>query len=192
MCLILSSCTFDLPIFDITSFLACLFQGEANCTSSVNLTDMALTAGVNFINILCANFLYESALRSFSLVTFWLCIFLALKYCRKRREYNVDEIDHRFGLLHVLQFIIKKLKVDFYVRFFAKTIVQLYLIFWNFSQVRFSLSNSMTKQMKNSFVIVILHLIRNWILSDLITRSNLVQEFAYMWIKYANLPINHT
>jgi len=31
-----------------------------------------LTTGVNFINILCARFLYKSALRSFSLVTFWL------------------------------------------------------------------------------------------------------------------------
>jgi len=29
-------------------------------------------SGVNFINILQAHFLYESALHSFSLVTFWL------------------------------------------------------------------------------------------------------------------------
>jgi hypothetical protein len=33
--------------------------------------------GVNFINILRSNFLYESASSSFSLVTFWLCNFLA-------------------------------------------------------------------------------------------------------------------
>jgi len=31
--------------------------------------------GVNFITILCANFSYKNALRSFSLVTFWLVIF---------------------------------------------------------------------------------------------------------------------
>jgi len=34
---------------------------------------MKLTISVNFINILRANFLYQSALSSFSLVTFWLC-----------------------------------------------------------------------------------------------------------------------
>jgi len=33
---------------------------------------MKLTAGVNFINILREYFLYKSALRSFSLVKFWL------------------------------------------------------------------------------------------------------------------------
>jgi len=33
------------------------------------------TLGVNFINIFSIRFLYESALRSFSLVTFWLCNF---------------------------------------------------------------------------------------------------------------------
>jgi len=39
--------------------------------------DVTLThsAGVNFINILCANFLYDSALGSFSLVTFGFVIF---------------------------------------------------------------------------------------------------------------------
>ncbi len=35
---------------------------------------------VNFINILSANFLYKSAASSFSLITFWLCNFLAQKY----------------------------------------------------------------------------------------------------------------
>jgi len=37
------------------------------------------TTRCNFINILCANFLNESALR-FSLVAFWLCNFLEQKY----------------------------------------------------------------------------------------------------------------
>jgi len=37
-------------------------------------------SGVNFINILCTIFLYESVLRSFSLATIWLCNFLAQKY----------------------------------------------------------------------------------------------------------------
>ncbi len=34
-------------------------------------------AGVNFINILLAHFLYRSVLGSFSLNTVWLCIFMA-------------------------------------------------------------------------------------------------------------------
>jgi len=37
------------------------------------------TPGVNFINILRKNFSYKIALRSFSLVTHWLCSFLAQK-----------------------------------------------------------------------------------------------------------------
>jgi len=40
-------------------------------------------AGVNFINILCANFLNESALRRFSLVTVRLSNFLAKGYWQK-------------------------------------------------------------------------------------------------------------
>jgi len=53
-----------------------------------------------------ANFLYESALRSFSLVTFWLCNFLAQKYWLKnigtKDAKNVDEIDTRlhFSIKH--------------------------------------------------------------------------------------------
>jgi len=35
--------------------------------------------GVHFINILRANFLYESALGNDSLVTFWLCVFFGAK-----------------------------------------------------------------------------------------------------------------
>ncbi len=49
--------------------------------------------GVNFINILCSNLLPKSASSSFSLVTFWLCNFLAQKYWRKSLTLNVDEID---------------------------------------------------------------------------------------------------
>jgi len=48
-----------------------------------NVCSKSLLLGVNFINILCSNFLYKSALRSFSLVKFWLCNFLAQKYWRK-------------------------------------------------------------------------------------------------------------
>ncbi len=43
-----------------------------------------LTPGVDFINIWRSNFLYKSASRSLSLVTFWLCNFLAQKYQSKR------------------------------------------------------------------------------------------------------------
>jgi len=40
---------------------------------------MKSAPGVNFINILLENFLYKRASNSFSLVTFWLCNFLAQK-----------------------------------------------------------------------------------------------------------------
>jgi hypothetical protein len=40
---------------------------------------MKLKPAVNFINILGANFLYQSALTSFFLLTFWLCNFLTQK-----------------------------------------------------------------------------------------------------------------
>jgi len=39
--------------------------------------------GVNFINILHAPFSYKSALHSFSIITVWLCNFLAQEYWRK-------------------------------------------------------------------------------------------------------------
>ncbi len=39
--------------------------------------------------------LYESALQSFSLITVWLCIFLAQKYWHKNSSKDVDEIDFR-------------------------------------------------------------------------------------------------
>ncbi len=39
--------------------------------------------GVNFINILLSTFLYKSVLRSFSLITVWLCNFLAQEYQEK-------------------------------------------------------------------------------------------------------------
>ncbi len=48
---------------------------------------------VNYTNNLCACFLYESALHSFSLVTVWLCDFLVKGYQQKMRVKNVDEID---------------------------------------------------------------------------------------------------
>jgi len=44
---------------------------------------MKFTKGVNFMNILCTTFLYKSALRSFSPLTFWLCNFLSKEYQRK-------------------------------------------------------------------------------------------------------------
>jgi len=54
--------------------------------SLIYLQDMRFI--VNFINILHENiFFVENALRSFSLVTFWLCDFLT-----KMRYQNVDEI----------------------------------------------------------------------------------------------------
>ncbi len=42
-----------------------------------------LTKGVNFSNILHKPFLYESALKDFSLITVWLCNFLPKEYGRK-------------------------------------------------------------------------------------------------------------
>jgi len=36
------------------------------------MVELSCRLGVNFNHIFCANFMYESALRSFSLVTFWL------------------------------------------------------------------------------------------------------------------------
>ncbi len=44
---------------------------------------MKLTKGVNFTIILCAPFSYKSVLCSFSLVTVWLCDFLAKEYQHK-------------------------------------------------------------------------------------------------------------
>ncbi len=43
-----------------------------------------LTLGVNFINTLRKKIVYESALRSFSLVKFLLCNFLVPKYWREK------------------------------------------------------------------------------------------------------------
>ncbi len=54
-----------------------------------------LLPGVNFINILRAHFSYESASRSFSLVTFWLHNLLSKGYLQKSCAKNVDEIDYR-------------------------------------------------------------------------------------------------
>jgi hypothetical protein len=42
-----------------------------------------IIAGVNITNILQAEFLYKNALRSFSLITVFLCIFLSKEFSRK-------------------------------------------------------------------------------------------------------------
>ncbi len=46
-------------------------------TSCKSLGYLLYCTGLNFINILRPPFLYESVLRSISLLTVWLCIFLA-------------------------------------------------------------------------------------------------------------------
>jgi len=51
------------------------------------------TLGVKLINILLEPFSYKSALRSFSLITVWLWIFLLKEYQQKSCSPNVDEID---------------------------------------------------------------------------------------------------
>jgi len=59
------------------------------------VSDNVVLPGVNFINILLDNFLYESALRSFSLVTFWLKKRKTAQstFVQKLLVLNVDEID---------------------------------------------------------------------------------------------------
>ncbi len=67
---------------------------------------------VDFINILRGNFSYESALRSFSLITFWLCYFFGAKILApksrvkcwwnwhlvfKNKSSNWTSFDGRFG-----------------------------------------------------------------------------------------------
>jgi len=47
------------------------FQDDALCLHGKS---------INFINILSAPFLYESVLPSFSIITVWLCDFLAKEY----------------------------------------------------------------------------------------------------------------
>jgi len=53
------------------------------CDEGLESTSNPATPGVNFINILWAPFLYESALQSFSLITVRRSNFLAKKYLRK-------------------------------------------------------------------------------------------------------------
>ncbi len=55
-----------------------------------------LTEGVDFINILCAPFLYKNALSSFSQITVWPSNFLANKYLCKSCLQNGDEIEYRY------------------------------------------------------------------------------------------------
>jgi hypothetical protein len=47
-----------------------------------------------FHQLITQAFFYESAFRSFSLVTVWLCNFLPQEYLRKSCSKNVDEIDY--------------------------------------------------------------------------------------------------
>jgi len=42
-----------------------------------------MTSGVNFTNILQAAFLYKSSLRSFYVLTIWICNFLAKGFWHK-------------------------------------------------------------------------------------------------------------
>jgi hypothetical protein len=58
---------------------------------------MKSTSGADFINILRESFSYKSALSSFSLVTVWLCNFLAKGYRQKNLEHNVDEINTKMS-----------------------------------------------------------------------------------------------
>jgi hypothetical protein len=55
-----------------------------------------LTAAVNFINILCARFLYESKLNTFSLITFGCVIFGAKilyekSVCKMLMKFDVEK-----------------------------------------------------------------------------------------------------
>ena len=53
--------------------------------------------GINFNNILRAAFSYESFLRSFYVLTIWVCNFLAKGFWRKSCSQNDGEIDTRLG-----------------------------------------------------------------------------------------------
>ncbi len=48
--------------------------------NSVGDAMLGRSPGVNFTKMLCAAFLYKSALHSFSLLTFWLCYSFAKEY----------------------------------------------------------------------------------------------------------------
>jgi len=73
-------------------FPECDYRGESFCPSSGRKFVVfdedkkggggkdCDSAGVNFINIIQVHFLYKSILHSFSLVTVWLCNFLATEY----------------------------------------------------------------------------------------------------------------
>jgi hypothetical protein len=52
-----------------------------------------LTPGVNFTNVSHAAFSYKCFVQNFFVLRFKVCTFLAQKYWRKSRAYNVDEID---------------------------------------------------------------------------------------------------
>jgi len=65
-----------------------------NHVSTLTFSHKTLSS-VNFTNILHEPFLYEIILRSFSLLTVWLCIFLVKEYQHKSCSNNVDKIDYR-------------------------------------------------------------------------------------------------
>jgi len=58
-------------------FFALLGSGNVKVSQK---TLVKTAPSVNFINILCSNFSYESAFCCFSLIKVWLCDFLAKEY----------------------------------------------------------------------------------------------------------------
>jgi len=75
-----------------------LFQFEKYLTEHMELSKdcyhiIKNSTVVNFINILCAPFLYESLFGSFYLVTFWLWWKYESTFVWKTRAKNIGEID---------------------------------------------------------------------------------------------------
>ncbi len=62
-------------------------------TKQASSLSLASCSGVNFTNILRAAFSHENFLNSFSVLTIWVCNFLAKGFWRKSCSYNVGEID---------------------------------------------------------------------------------------------------
>jgi len=88
---------------------------------------MKLTAGINFINILCTNFSYERHFSSF--FSSYMYVTCSM-FVRKTRAYKVDEIDGRYQFhQHVLS------------RFFLYENV-----FQSFSLIKIWLCNLMAKE----------------------------------------------
>ncbi len=82
--------SFSSPYLTFSSFLFLCFSLSKILTNYFGIVvkqfpaqNLSLGAGVNFINILCVPFLYESILLCFSLIAVWLCIkFLVQEYWR--------------------------------------------------------------------------------------------------------------